>query len=162
MSETGWAFKICIAGSIDPDASGMQPVSFPLLQWLAVYLLGTVLGDHVGRLSRRAPDVARRFLLRAGLASNVAGLWLYFSAKDLAQFRVVHAGISTHVHLTSPIQKLPPSAAYLLFFGGFGLMLMWVWCSNKFLTLGLTSLLEKRSPRHAVLVTGHAVHRAAS
>jgi len=229
VSEIGWAVKNYVAGLVGPDASGTRPVSFPLLQWLAVYLLGTVLGEHIGRIYRTTPHVARRLFLRAGLASTATGLWLYLSAKGLARLNVLHAGVATDLHLTSPIQKFPPGPAYLLFFGGFGLILMWLvlelegqrrfpsllkflqrfgqaslivylvqafvygslvrgipytpwwppvflgtvavlgavavfWCridGNRFLTLGLTSMLEKRSTGDSTTITARAVHRAA-
>ncbi|HKW49355.1 MAG TPA: acyltransferase family protein [Gemmatimonadaceae bacterium] len=221
----GWALKSYTVGTVAPDASGLRPVSFPLCEWIAVYLLGTVLGEHVGQLFRSEPDVARRLFLRTGLASSGGGLWLYFSAKELAKFKVMHAGVATSLYLTSPTQKFPPGPAYLLFFGGCGLMLMWLvlylerhqrfpailrflqrfgqaslivylvqafvygtlireivytrwwpavffitlallgavaaaWCridGNRFLTVGITSLLDRRAQRRKLALYGRAI-----
>lgn len=119
------SLKPYLAGTIG-SASGANTLTFPLLQWLAVYVFGTVLGERVGRAFPNGSASARQPFLRAGMASIAVGLALYFSAKILPQlkgigFRVLMAG-----HLTTPTQKFPPAPAYLLFFGGCGLVVMWL------------------------------------
>ena len=124
LSDLAVTVKFFVAGGVGPNASGIGWISFPLLEWIAVYLLGTVLGEHLGRLFRRASELAHLPVLRVGLAASIAGAWLYVSAKELVRFRLVHGGVATSLHLTSPTQKFPPGPAYLLFFGGCGLILM--------------------------------------
>lgn len=124
-SPAAWSMKYYLAGTTITDAPGLRPISFPLLQWIAIYLLGTILGEHVGRLLRTEPERARRLVLWAGLASVAVGLCLYLSVKKVALFRAPHLQILTEVNLTSPTQKFPPGPAYVLFFGGCGLMLVW-------------------------------------
>ena len=115
-----WIARFALVG---PDP-GAPRFNFPILPWLALYLAGTTLGGWLGAQQRSGALAAaeRRFVL-VGLAaftvaiSLKAGFWLARNAGLLGgQADLVYAA-------TSPFQKLPPSPAYFLGFGGLGLIL---------------------------------------
>ena len=98
-------------------------VGFPPVPWLGVYLLMTVLGERLGQHAR-AGELDRRetALTRIGAAAMLAGATFAtarFVLRAVAPgFVAAHGGIS----LWSVAHKWPPGPAYLLFFGGAGLM----------------------------------------
>lgn len=117
---------------LDLDASLMggnalaPPISrhSPVIQHLAIYVIGFTVGHFFARsteqqLSMRS--IAERFLV-SGTALIAAALVLRLLRLciDAAQVVAVHA-----VDITAAVtQKSPPSPAYLLFFGGCGLLLV--------------------------------------
>lgn len=96
------------------------PYNFPLLPWLAVYVAASVLGQWIGeRLATGQRLKVERSLLAWGGAA-VTFVVLY----KLWQWTVALPSSPLLTVLASPWKKLPPSPAYLLFYGGFGLMLV--------------------------------------
>lgn len=124
-SSVGSLLKPYLVGTMVPDSASPFALTFPLLQWLAVYLLGMVLGEHVGRVFPGDAVNARQPFLRAALISIAAGLALNLSVKALRLAPSTLIGVFT-AHLASPTQKFPPGPAYLLFFGGWGLLIIWL------------------------------------
>jgi uncharacterized membrane protein len=103
------------------------PYSWPLVPWAGVYLICTALGEILGAQLRegKQKEAEQILLMTAASAFALALAW-----------RVV----GWRVHLMNPVQtrgsqphqffewvsKWPPSPAYLLFFGGPGLGLLWL------------------------------------
>ena len=98
--------------------------NFPLLQWVAVYLGGTIIGEWMGRqyLSGAAPRVERG-LIQLGILGVSAGLLIKVGYLALRSSGVLERAVDATYVLTTPLSKLPPSPAYLLFFGGLGLIM---------------------------------------
>lgn len=104
-----------------------QPPMFPVFPWFAVYLLGTVLGEHFGFFLRSTrEDLARRLLVRTGAAAMLGGLVLYLAARNAAALGLTPSSAEALNQLTSPTYKTPPGLAYLLYFGGCGLIVLWL------------------------------------
>jgi predicted acyltransferase len=91
---------------------------FPLMPWLAVYLVGTLLGERLFVWQREGRTVPA--LTRLGALLFALGATLRVSNES---FRV-----SPWHHwlfpLTSHGQKFPPGPAYLFVYGGLGLLLL--------------------------------------
>lgn len=101
--------------------------NFPPAPWFAIYLFGTIIGQVIGRLIRSGePAVATRLLLRIATASVISGVAL--KAGHVVWKRSLDGALphyDTIVYaLTDPMQKVPPSPAFILFNGGLGLFLM--------------------------------------
>ena len=93
---------------------------FPIVPWFAVYIIGTVLGQAVGKFYSLYDRLAAHiFLARVGLALLLAGATAHLGMK-LSGLR---ADISD-VAFLSIYQKFPPAPAFLAFFGGLGLLLL--------------------------------------
>ena len=96
------------------------PHNFPLLPWLAVYLGASVLGQWIGeQLARGQRLKVERSLLAWGVAA-VTFVMVY----KLAQWSLPMPSSPLLTVLGSPWKKLPPSPAYLLFYGGLGLVMV--------------------------------------
>lgn len=103
--------------------------SVPFLPWLGVYLAFTAFGERIGALYQRK-DTARveRTFLGAGLVSLGGAALLRLTGYMLrANQGTTHgaAFLRALAPTISPTMKLPPGPAYLLFFGGLGLLLIW-------------------------------------
>ena len=125
----------------------------PILPWFGVYIAATVLGEYVGQFYRQANQqaVERVLLVSGGIAAGaslvlrVAG-W-YVDARVASEPKA-----QTYWSLFfSPWSKVPPGPAYVLFFGGLGLILIWAvtamshrrylpWALSQLATLGRCSL----------------------
>lgn len=112
-----YAFGLVVSAG---DFAGFAPVP-----WLGVYLLMTVLGERLGEHVRAGElDKSESALTRIGAAVMLAGA-VFAVVRALLRavapgFVGAHAGIS----LWSVTHKWPPGPAYLLFFGGAGLILI--------------------------------------
>jgi uncharacterized membrane protein len=119
--------------------------TFPLLPWLGVYLMGSCLGD---RLGRSPPGASARTFFLTGAAATATAL----AAKVAWWMRPHDAGVDGHsllTHLTSPLQKEPPGPAYLAFYGGIALVLVAA-------LLALEARGRLAAPRRALAVLGRA------
>lgn len=126
LTQPGWipvrigAFAFgTLAGSARYDSA------FPVVPWLAWYLVGTCMGQSLGGLAEagRKRLAASRRLARwaAGLLAAAAAL----QALDrlLARFPASVAGYGQTIDfVTDARSKSPPSLGYLLLFGGLGLL----------------------------------------
>lgn len=124
--------------------------SFPLVPWLAVYLVGTVVGQHLADGSSAARPARR--LVPWGVGS------IAFAAAFMAAARVVRlvaprsAAVRDIVgQLANPFHKLPPSPVFLLFYGGAALLMTAVvfaweetgllpWAFDRAIEIGRASL----------------------
>jgi uncharacterized membrane protein len=103
--------------------NGLSHVAiFPAVPWLAVYLIGTALGEWIARWrteGQLAPRVRR--VMFAGIASSllVVVSILISRARMSTLARVPAVAL-----LLSPYQKWPPGPAYILFFGGAGVVMI--------------------------------------
>jgi len=115
---SAWVVRFVLVG---PEI-GSQRFNFPLLPWLALYLVGTAC---VALNDRNAwqTGLAEQRLLRGGVVALTLAVilkgayWMARSAGALDAWGEVAYAV------TSPFQKLPPSPAYFLGFGGLGLLM---------------------------------------
>jgi uncharacterized membrane protein len=116
-----------VTGSLPSDVAAPRTLDVPALPWLAVYLLGTVLGEHVGFLYRKDEKRhARRLFLVVGAASMLFGVATYLATRDIGTIHLLMSRSMLAIQLTSPTLKFPPGPTYILFFGGAGLVFMWL------------------------------------
>jgi hypothetical protein len=99
---------------------------FPLLPWLAVYLMATVLGERIARHARALEmPRAERMLYRMGGLAIAAGAAItvvrHVLRASLPAVVSVHNEAATFFAVN---QKYPPGPVYLLLFGGAGLILI--------------------------------------
>lgn len=124
---------------------------FPLVPWFSVYLGGSVLGEGIGALRVRGQRARIPvFVLGASVV-----MWAMFSF--LMGVRFLFAGGDGSLQgswiqlLLAPFVKLPPSPAYVFFYGGVGLLVLYVlfrfegnavvaWAMKPVVVLGQTSL----------------------
>jgi uncharacterized membrane protein len=110
-----------VPGSVSDTVASVlfrSAVGFPLVPWLAVFLAGTSLGELIG--NRLASARSAEALLGLLSAACLAGA----SLLALLHLRVRQGGAlagSTLGAFVSPMTKHPPSAAYLLLYGGLAL-----------------------------------------
>lgn len=99
----------------------------PMLPWFGVYLICTAFGQHLGGLYLRGD---RRGVERAFLIVAVSGIGFAIGARLLrgALEPSGHAAALAWAFapVFSPWQKIPPSPAYMAFFGGLGFGLLWL------------------------------------
>lgn len=113
-----------------PDV-GDQRVNFPLLSWLALYVLGSVVGERLAAHGKHAYGAgAAREMAVWGAASVTAALAIKVGYVALREAGVVANGETSAYALTSIFQKFPPSLPYHLLYGGTGLLVtagvLWV------------------------------------
>ncbi|MFZ5891861.1 MAG: heparan-alpha-glucosaminide N-acetyltransferase domain-containing protein [Myxococcota bacterium] len=97
---------------------------FPILPWFAVYLLGSGLGESFARWRERGnPSKQSAIALRFGLASIAFVVLLKATLQPL---KAVQSGAPDWIHrvlrLGSVAEKLPPSVAFVAFYGGVALI----------------------------------------
>ena len=124
----GIGLKFAIIGAIE-NARELHPLnySFPLLPWFAVYVASTCIGEKIGQL--RDPlvetyDKICHFLLRLGV-SSLAGAALLFSGVKIVK-TLFPGKVDWLSPLGSPYEKLPPGPAYLMFYGGIGILILYL------------------------------------
>lgn len=116
-----------VIGTLPSSVAGPRVLVFPVLPWLAVYLLGTVFGERVGSLYRqREAHRARRVFLVVGAGSMLLGIATYICTREVDAVHAVVSRSVLAVLLTSPTLKFPPGPAYVAYFGGSGLVFMWL------------------------------------
>ena len=95
--------------------------SFPLVQWMAVYLASSVLGERLASLHRIG---AGRRVARELAWAGAGGIILMV----LVKLAALWLGISPLRHVSTALlqvgHKYPPAPLYLLFYGGVGLLLI--------------------------------------
>ena len=126
-SDGGTQIQRYVFGSLPTNISGARTLVFPVVPWLAVYLLGTVFGEYVGDCYRKGERArARKLFLVAGLGFMCLGAAIYFVTRRI---QTVHALVTQSMLatlLTSPTLKFPPGPAFIAYFGGSGLVFMWL------------------------------------
>jgi uncharacterized membrane protein len=97
--------------------------TFPVLQWLSVYLVGVNVGERLWEERAVSTGCAVRFAARTGLMMMTAAVLAYPAHHVL---RAARPGMPSAIvfELTSLGTKLPPGPVYVLFYGGSGLVLL--------------------------------------
>jgi hypothetical protein len=98
----------------------------PLLPWLGLYLVGTVLGERLGVLNACGDrDRFAREVFRLGVVAVTMSLVLKLAFQVIRSLLIVtHARTLEALRATASMAyKLPPSPAYMLLFGGSALMI---------------------------------------
>ena len=125
-----WAPPLGLPTDLDESLVGgnaLAPAIFrhtPVIQHLAIYVIGFTVGHYFARSSQQQVpmrDIAARFVASGGA--------LVFAALALRLVRALLDGLdvtdTTALDISTTITaKVPPSPAYLLFFGGCGLLLV--------------------------------------
>jgi uncharacterized membrane protein len=113
-SGAGQVVKEALVGDLRPRALAFP---FPVLQWLSVYLVGTILGERLWEERARAASRPAALAVRAGATAIVVALAAY----------ALHLGAPAGSLLatwTAPGTKVPPGPAFVLFYCGAGLVLL--------------------------------------
>src|SRR5581483_4883760 len=114
--------KDFLLGSIDPV--GIL-YGYPIAPWLAIYLLGSAVGDYAGRAHCSGNErEVNAVLLRAAIGSLFAALMVKGAYKAAAFFYPLD-GSSLLYELSNPFTRVPPSPVYVGLFAGLGLLLIW-------------------------------------
>jgi uncharacterized membrane protein len=118
--------KHYFVGLLNPEDAGVLFLTFPVIPWFAVYLVGTAIGERVGAhyAQERRKD-GHMLLAKIGLASFVfsVAIKVVFVLLKLwiPNFAVAHPNV---VPLLSSYQKYPPGLTYVCFYAGAGLLLV--------------------------------------
>jgi uncharacterized membrane protein len=97
---------------------------FPLLPWLGLYLIGTSLGEQLGKfLVEGKHEELMRTTLRTGLIALVSSIAL-LGFRTLQEKLLGVVSIELHL-LLAPLQKLPPGPVYFLFYAGCTFIFLW-------------------------------------
>jgi hypothetical protein len=115
-----------LVGDLRDAKSSVFLYSFPIAQWLAVYLIATALGERLARVRAAGASSGIPSLFGLGGLLVAGGLLLWKLRPALERLPFL-AGAGNRVELlffTSPWQKLPPGADFLLCYLGLGLLLV--------------------------------------
>jgi uncharacterized membrane protein len=109
-----------------PNLADATRGDFPLLPWFAVYLVGTVIGQHLGGYyARKREREGHLVIARIGAAAFglgvVAKIGLHFLRVAAPSLEQAHPLLLFSI---SSYQKFPPGPIYVLFFGGAGMLLV--------------------------------------
>jgi uncharacterized membrane protein len=118
--------KHYLIGLLNPADVGVDFQAFPVIPWVAVYLVGTVIGERVASYYLHG---ARReghlYLARIGFASFLIGaggkLGLILLRHSAPPFAQAHPRL---IALLSSYQKFPPGPIYICLYAGAGLLLV--------------------------------------
>jgi uncharacterized membrane protein len=93
----------------------MREEHYPFVPWFSLYIVSTVLGEHVGRAGF---DTLRALARRLALASVVCMTAAGAFAVAVHRFGPFFRPHTIASNLTWVVQKHPPGPIYLLFYGG--------------------------------------------
>jgi uncharacterized membrane protein len=118
--------KHYFVGLLNPEDAGVAFVTFPVVPWFAVYLVGTTIGERFGAYYAQEKRRQGHFLLaKIGFASFVFGAAVKFAfvllKLSIPNFVLAHPNL---VPLLSSYQKYPPGLTYISFYAGAGLLLV--------------------------------------
>ena len=118
-------FKHYFVGIINPDEFGISFSAFPAIPWFAVYLVGTTIGQTVGKFYvTKDKRKGHALLAKIGVASFSIGVVAKLVAAAVRHydpaFSVGHPDVMA---LLSSYQKFPPGPTYLFFFAGAGMLM---------------------------------------
>lgn len=100
--------------------------NFPLFPWFSLYFSGSCLGQVVANYYLNRKESMINSLIRtAGLVAVSISIFIIFVRHLIFNLGFIPFN-QMIMFLTSPYQKLPPSPVYFLFFGGVGLILVYV------------------------------------
>ena len=118
--------KHYLIGLLNPADVGVDFQAFPVIPWIAVYLVGTVIGERLGTFYLdENQQRGHRFLAKIGLVSFSIGatvkLGLMLLRHFVPDFAQVHPSLMA---LLSSYQKFPPGPIYICLYAGAGLLLV--------------------------------------
>jgi len=97
---------------------------FPILPWIAIYLMGTPIGERIAALREQGATVQiEKMLWKIGVGSVVTSFLFTSMNGALLQGSLIDSS-SWMYRLFAVIQKNPPAPAYVLFYGGIGVMIL--------------------------------------
>lgn len=101
--------------------------SWAVVPWLSVYFAATGVGEILATKYRRGEKLsAEQLMLSIAVIAMIGGLVLRHADRRYHSIAVMHGDASYLDHLLKPEQKWPPGPAYLLFFGGAGVGVLWL------------------------------------
>jgi uncharacterized membrane protein len=109
-----------LVGALHPHA---MSYTFPVLQWLSVYLAASAIGEKLQEAHADTPEAGGRVAARmalALLAAGAAGLLAHLFLRGASP----SPGRDILLALTELGRKLPPGPVYVLLYGGAGLALL--------------------------------------
>ncbi|MCU0411464.1 MAG: hypothetical protein MUF82_02885, partial [Bacteroidetes bacterium] len=116
--------KKFLAGSPEGYESAIR-VDFPLLQWLGVYIMGTVLGERIAGFYARGDERgAARVVLRVSVISFFTSIAVLALQRILPL--VIPGAVGTVLYRHIYLSKLPPTIPYFLFYGSIGLAFLFL------------------------------------
>jgi len=115
-----------LVGLLNPADVGVNFQAFPVIPWVAVYLVGTVIGERVASYYLRERQREGHLLLaKIGLASFSFGatgkVGLMLIRHSVPNFAQAHPNLMI---LLSSYQKFPPGPIYICLYAGAGLLLV--------------------------------------
>lgn len=118
--------KHYFVGLLNPEDAGVLFLTFPVVPWFAVYLIGTAIGERVGACyAQEKRREGHRLLAKIGLASFVFSVAVKFAfvllKLSIPNFALVHPNL---VPILSSYQKYPPGLTYVCFYAGAGLLMV--------------------------------------
>lgn len=121
----GVILREAFVGTVEHGGESWWGYHWPLAQWFGVYLIGTAIGEKLAHTPARPWRKSRSYwLFRTGCLAALTGAALNI-ALIIARGELGNGVFAPIVsHLISIRSKFPPSPAYLLWFGGIGLVLM--------------------------------------
>jgi uncharacterized membrane protein len=129
----GWGPRSAVGIFFDRYAFGVAPVGefagFPVVPWLGVYLLATVLGERIGRSAQSGGREIEHLLARIGgvlvgcgiLAGLVIALIAVRQPRWSSTLPAHHALLHA---FTGTLKKYPPGPVYLAIYAGAALLLI--------------------------------------
>lgn len=112
-----------LAGELSPSDEMVYADVFPLLPWFGLYLCSTCLGERLADKAAATGQQAAKLFLRLGVLCGTLAVALRLGWAFSKRWGLVADSRFGWQHLFQPAQKLPPSPAYLLCYGGAGLIL---------------------------------------
>jgi uncharacterized membrane protein len=119
------AVKDLVFGPIEGNDGKIYADVFPLMPWLSLYVFGSYVGSRMGGLQiRDRLASASGFVARVAVAvfALVAIILAFRSCIDEVNPSGLGLILSYHMH----IRKLPPTLLYFLFYGGVGLIILYI------------------------------------
>jgi uncharacterized membrane protein len=107
------------------DPTRVMWYTYPVMQWLAVYIAATALGEYIGRqYAHHGGKVVERRLLLVGLAAVSAGVLLRVMSWPFRPALTGRMATWQWEPFFSPWSKLTAGPVYVLFFGGLGMLVV--------------------------------------
>ncbi len=122
----GVIVREALVGTLQHGGETWWGYHWPLAEWFGVYLIGTAVGESLAsRPASPWKESRSRWMLRVGVLSATAGAALNLCLLAAVRSDLVNRAMMPIASRFGSVQsKFPPSPAYLLWFGGIGLVLI--------------------------------------
>ena len=121
-SPLGRVIEETLYGPNGPYGTHWYADVFPLVPWVAIFLLGTCFGDRLARLPAGDRPARTALAARWSGAFLLSGAAAWLAGRGLAQAGVARVALGHGFF--SPFRKLPPSPVYVAVYGGIGLAIL--------------------------------------